>query len=149
MGDRFYLSQLAATGNCPGATISQQRRKRKMAWTDEKKAEVIEAYESANPTPETSMEIVKDIADEFEESPNGVRMVLTKAGVYVKKAPASGGATKASNGGSGGRVSKAAAIESLSAAISDAGQDVDQEILDKLTGKAAVYFTGVIAAINS
>jgi len=149
MGDRFYLSQLAATGNCPGATISQQRRKRKMAWTDEKKAEVIEAYESANPTPETSMEIVKDIADEFEESPNGVRMVLTKAGVYVKKAPASGGATKASNGGSGGRVSKAAAIESLSAAISDAGQDVDQEILDKLTGKAAVYFTGVIAAINN
>ena len=120
-----------------------------MAWTDEKKAEVIEAYESANPTPETSMEIVKDIADEFEESPNGVRMVLTKAGVYVKKAPASGGATKASNGGSGGRVSKAAAIESLSAAISDAGQEVDQEILDKLTGKAAVYFTGVISAINS
>ena len=41
------------------------------------------------------MEIVKDIADEFEESPNGVRMILTKAGVYVKKAPASGGATKA------------------------------------------------------
>lgn len=121
-----------------------------MAWTDEKKAEVIEAYESANPTPENSMEIVKDIADEFEESPNGVRMILTKAGVYVKKAPASGGAkSTASNGGSGGRVSKAAAIESLSAAISDAGQEVDQEILDKLTGKAAVYFTGVIAAINS
>ena len=73
----------------------------------------------------------------------------TKAGVYVKKAPASGGAAKASNGGSGGRVSKAAAIESLSAAISDAGQEVDQEILDKLTGKAAVYFTGVISAINN
>ena len=150
MGDRFYLSQLAATGTCPGAKLTQLRRKRKMAWTDEKKAEVIEAYESANPTPENSMEIVKDIADEFEESPNGVRMILTKAGVYVKKAPASGGAKgTTSNGGSGGRVSKAAAIESLSAAISDAGQEVDQEILDKLTGKAAVYFTGVIAAINS
>ena len=118
-----------------------------MAWTDEKKAEVIEAYESANPTPETSMEIVKDIADEFEESPNGVRMVLTKAGVYVKKAPATGGTKSTSS--SGGRVSKAAAIESLSAAIADAGQEVDQEILDKLTGKAAVYFTGVIAAINN
>ena len=26
-----------------------------MAWTDEKKAEVIEAYEAANPTPENSM----------------------------------------------------------------------------------------------
>ena len=120
-----------------------------MPWTDESKAEAVELYTNENPTPETSMEIVKDIADQLGESPNGVRMILTKAGVYVKKAPASGGAAKASNGGSGGRVSKAAAIESLSAAISDAGQEVDQEILDKLTGKAAVYFTGVISAINS
>ena len=63
-----------------------------MAWDDEKKAAVIEQYEAANPTPENSMEIVAELADEFEESPNGVRMVLTKAGVYVKKAPASGGA---------------------------------------------------------
>ena len=119
-----------------------------MAWTDEKKAEVIEAYESQSPTPENSMEIVKDIADEFEESPNGVRMVLTKAGVYVKKAPASGSA-KSSGGSTGGtRVSKAAAIESLTAAISDAGQEVDEEILSKLTGKAAMYFTTVITAVN-
>ena len=119
-----------------------------MAWTDEKKAEVIEAYESQNPTPENSMEIVKDIAEEFEESPNGVRMVLTKAGVYVKKAPATG--AKSSGGSTGGtRVSKAAAIESLTAAISDAGQEVDEEILSKLTGKAAMYFTTVITAVNS
>jgi hypothetical protein len=149
MGDRFYLSQIQATGTCPGAPKSTTtRRKRKMAWTDEKKAEVIEAYEAQNPTPENSMEIVADIADQFEESPNGVRMVLTKAGVYVKKAPA---AKAASSGGStgGGRVSKAAAIEALTAALSDAGQDVDEEIVSKLTGKAAMYFAGVIAAINS
>ena len=43
---------------------------------------------------ENSMEIVKSIADELGESPNGVRMILTKAGVYVKKAPASGSAKK-------------------------------------------------------
>ena len=146
MGDRFYLSQLQATGNCPGAPLSLTRRKRKMAWTDEKKAEVIEAYESQSPTPENSMEIVKEIAEEFEESPNGVRMVLTKAGVYVKKAPASSGGTKSTSGGT--RVSKAAAIESLTAAISDAGQEVDEEILNKLTGKAAMYFTTVITAVN-
>ena len=119
-----------------------------MAWTDEKKAEVIEAYEAQNPTPENSMEIVAEIAAEFEESPNGVRMVLTKAGVYVKKAPASGGTSKAS-GATSTRVSKAAAIETLTAALSDAGQDVDEEIVSKLTGKAAMYFAGVIAAINS
>jgi transposase-like protein len=147
MGDRFYLSQLQATGSCPGATQSQTRRKRKMAWTDEKKAEVIAAYEAQNPTPENSMEIVAEIATEFEESPNGVRMVLTKAGVYVKKAPASGGTSKAS-GATSTRVSKAAAIEALTAALSDAGQDVDEEIVSKLTGKAAMYFAGVIAAVN-
>ena len=119
-----------------------------MAWDDEKKAAVIEAYEKAEPTPETSMEIVKEIAEEYEESPNGVRMILTKAGVYVKKTPAaSGGEKKASTGGT--RVSKAAAAEALSAAISDAGQEVDEEIVSKLTGKAAQYFTTVITAINN
>src|SRR6056300_1799363 len=116
MGDRFYQQQLAATGTCPGYN-SSNKRKRKVAWTDEKKAEVIAAYEAADPTPENSMEIVKDIAEEHEESPNGVRMILTKAGVYVKKAPASGGSKAASNGGSGARVSKAAAQEALIAAI--------------------------------
>ena len=148
MGDRFYQAQLQATGNCPGASLSQTKRKRKMAWTDEKKAEVIEAYESQSPTPENSMEIVKEIAEEFEESPNGVRMVLTKAGVYVKKAPASGSA-KSSGSTGGTRVSKAAAIESLTAAITDAGQEVDEEIVSKLTGKAAMYFAAVIAAVNA
>jgi predicted transcriptional regulator len=48
------------------------------------------------------MEVVKEIADHLGESPNGVRMILTKAGVYVKKTPAA-----KSSGGStgGGRVS--------------------------------------------
>jgi len=119
-----------------------------MAWDDDKKAAVIEAYEEANPTPENSMEIVKDLADEYEESPNGVRMILTKAGVYVKKTPAA--STKSSGGSTGGtRVSKVAAQESLIAALTDAGQEVDNDIVDKLTGKAAQYFAGVIAAINA
>jgi hypothetical protein len=73
-------------------------------------------------------------------------MVLTKAGVYVKKAPAAKSASSGSTGG--GRVSKAAAIEALTAALTDAGQDVDEEIVSKLTGKAAMYFAGVIAAVN-
>jgi len=56
-----------------------------MAWDDDKRAEVVAQYEGADPTPETSMEIVKEIADSVGESPNGVRMILTKAGVYIKK----------------------------------------------------------------
>ena len=55
MGDRFYFQQ-------------QTRGKRRMAVTDEKKAEVIEAYQDAEPTPETSMEIVKEIADDLGAS---------------------------------------------------------------------------------
>ena len=107
-----------------------------MAWDDDKKAQAVSMYEEQDPTPETSMEIVKDIADELDESPNGVRMILTKAGVYVKKSPATNG-----GGGStgGGRVSKQAMQEELIAAITDAGQAVDNDIIDKLSGKAAQY----------
>ena len=114
-----------------------------MAWTDEKKAEAIEAYQDAEPTPETSMEIVKEIADDLGESPNGVRMILTKAGVYVKKTPATGNGGGTSSGGT--RVSKQAAQDALTAAINDKGLSVDEDIISKLTGKAAQYFTGLLA----
>ena len=122
-----------------------------MAWTDESKAQAVEMYEAEQPTPENSMEIVKMIAEELEESPNGVRMILTKAGVYVKKTPAAGGSSSSSEkkATGGTRVSKAAAIEALTAALGDAGQEVDEEIVSKLTGKAAQYFTTVITAINN
>ena len=117
-----------------------------MAWTDESKAQAVEMYQEQEPTPETSMEIVKDIADELGESPNGVRMILTKAGVYVRKTPAA----KTSNAGGGGvRVSVSDAQASLTSALSDAGQEVDEAIISKLTGKAAVYFKGVVEALNS
>ena len=146
MGYRFYMQQLEALGSCPGYR-STTKRKRKMAWDDDKKAAVIAAYEEQNPTPENSMEIVKEIADEYEESPNGVRMILSKAGVYVKKTPAATGAGTSSGGGS--RISKAAAQEALVAALTDVGAEIDNDIGEKLTGTAAQYFAGVIGAINS
>ena len=43
-----------------------------MAWTDELKNKVIEAYEAGNPTPENSTELIKEIAEEIEQSPNGI-----------------------------------------------------------------------------
>ena len=111
---------------------------------DAKKAEAVDLYSTQEPTPETSMEIVKDVADSLGESPNGVRMILTRAGVYVKKAP-----TRSSSSNSTGRISKADAQNTLRDAIQDAGQEVDMSIIDKLTGKAAVYITGIINAINT
>ena len=145
MSDRFYNQQLKALGDCPG-NKNPTKRKRKVAWDDDKKAQAVALYEEAEPTPETSMEIVKDIAEELDESPDGVRMILTKAGVYVKKTPAAKSSGGSKSGGT--RVSKAAAAEALIAALGDAGQEVDEEIISKLTGKASQYFTKVITAIN-
>ena len=88
-----------------------------------------------------------DIADELGESPNGVRMILTKAGVYVRKTPAARSTSGGSTGG--GRVSVADAQESLTTALQDAGQTPDDAIISKLTGKAAVYFKTVVEALNS
>ncbi len=158
MSDRFYTQMLDTTGWCPGYRGTKSvaeykikfgniRRKRKMAWDDNKKAQAVEMYTESEPTPETSMEIVKEVAEELGESPNGVRMILTKAGVYVKKAPATG--SSSSNGTGGTRVSKQGAQDDLTAALTDAGQDIDADIISKLTGKAAVYFTGVVNSLNN
>lgn len=142
MGDRFYLQQLERLGTCPGYYGKPKRRSR-MAWDDDKKEQAVEMYTAEEPTPENSMEIVKSIADELGESPNGVRMILTKAGVYVKKAPAAG--TKKSTTSTGGtRINKAAAQEALTAALTDAGVDIDDDIISKLTGKAAQYFADAL-----
>jgi transposase-like protein len=138
------------TGWCfgmPEFMRTKPKRRYKMPWTDESKEQAVTMYQDAEPTPETSMEIVKDIADELDESPNGVRMILTKAGVYVRKTPA----VKSSSGGStggGGRVSVADAQDKLTSVLGDAGQEVDSAIVAKLTGKAAVYFTTVIENLN-
>ena len=146
MGWNFYNQQLDKLGTCPGYT--GYIRRRRVAWTDESKAEAVEMYTASEPTPETSMEVVKEIADELGESPNGVRMILTRAGVYVKKTPASGGSAKSGSTG-GGRVSKADAQQALSDALSDAGMEVDDSIISKLTGKAAVYITGIVQKLNT
>jgi transposase-like protein len=118
-------------------------------WTEELKAKVVEMYERAEPTPETSTEIIKDIAEEMDASPNGVRMILVQAGVYVKKeagAPAGAKGTKSSDGSGEGtkRVSKESQIAALRAAIEKAGKDVDEDVLSKLTGKAAAYFVSIV-----
>ena len=155
MSDRFYTQMLETTGWCPGYrntfTLAEYktkytlRKKRNMAWTDELKAQAVEMYTAEEPTPETSMEIVKMIADELGESPNGVRMILTKAEVYVRKTPApksSGGST------GGGRVNVAVAQETLTSAISDAGEEPDAAIIGRLTGKAAMYFATLLNKLN-
>ena len=119
-----------------------------MAWTEEKRAKALEMYAAGGPTPANSMELCKEIAEEIDETANGVRLFLMKAEVYVKKeaAPAAkaDGAKKASGEGSK-RVSKEDSIKALKDAIEAKGKDLDNDILDKLTGKAAVYLLSIIS----
>ena len=159
MSDRFYTQMLEATGWCPGyrstQTLSEYEqkfgkltRRRRVAWTDEAKAQAVEMYTAEEPTPENSMEVVKEIAAELGESPNGVRMILTRAGVYVKKTPATKSTSSGGSTGGGGRVSVADAQQAVRDAISDAGKEADDAIISKLTGKAANYFAGIINELN-
>lgn len=121
-------------------------------WTDERKQQAVDAYTKAEPTPENSMDIVKEIADEMGETANGVRMILIKAEAYVKKTPATAAAsttaTKAAGTGAP-RVSKEGSQAALKEAIEKAGKTVDDEIISKLTGKAAVYFTSVLEGLQA
>jgi len=114
-------------------------------WTDELKAEVIEKYKTAKPTPDTTTEIVKDIAEELGDgfTANGVRVILVKAGEYLKKTPATG---KTGNGEKKStRVNKQEALDALVVAIEASGLEADMDIIGKFTGKAALYLTEVIS----
>jgi len=117
-----------------------------MAWTEEDKQKAIDTYLEGEPTPENSTELIKSIADDLNQSANGVRMVLVQAGVYVKKdTTTSGTKTKTTTAGDKpARVSKEDSIAALRAALTDANKPVDEDILSKLTCKAAVYFLSVI-----
>jgi len=129
VGDRFY----------------QQQRRKKMPWEEAKKQQAIELYAAEEPTPENSMEVVKCISAELGESPNGVRNILVRAGVYVKKTPATRSSSSKTNGG---RVSVADAQATLANAIRDTGEEPDDTIISKLTGKAANYFAAIINKVN-
>jgi len=110
-------------------------------WTDELKAELVEAYAAENPTPENTIEIVKRLAEKFEKTANGVRLVLTRENVYVKKEVKSASTT---SGDTPKRVDKTKAINALKKVIEDSGQEVDDDIVDRLTGKAAVYIAKLL-----
>jgi len=116
-------------------------------WTDELKDKAVALYEQREPTPENSMEMVKEVAEEMGKSANAVRMILSQKGAYVKKeAGSKPTAAKKAAGDKPARVSKEDSQKALTDAIEAAGAEVDSEIISKLTGKAAVYFTGVLKA---
>lgn len=113
-------------------------------WTDDLKALVIKEYTAQNPTPETSANILAVVAHDNNVTVNGLRSILAKAQVYVSNTKAAS-ASKPKAEGSGTRVSKEDSHAALAAAITAKGGSVDMDIISKLTGKAAVYFTQVLS----
>lgn len=120
-------------------------------WTDELKQEVVAQYEAEmskldeEERGQQSTEVCKQIAKDLDKTTNGVRMILTKAGVYIKKTPTAKSATSSSSTGGTKRVNKAQAIEELKGAIQLIDEElIEDDVISKLTGKAAQYFTGVI-----
>ena len=128
-------------------------------WTDELFEKMSSEYVARmeqlpeDERPGVSMEIVSEIAQENGVTPNGFRMKLTKAGLYIKKAAGSTSKSSASTGekaSGGSRTSKAQAHADLRSAFSDAGlapDFLDDAIIDKLTGKAAAHLAEAIRAI--
>ena len=45
-------------------------------------------------------------------------------------------------------MSKAEQIDKLNGALTDAGVEIDTDIIEKLTGKAALYFFEVVDKLN-
>ncbi|ATS94071.1 putative D3 protein [Pectobacterium phage DU_PP_V] len=127
-------------------------------WTDELFSTLASEYTSkitAYPEDEragVSMEIVSEVAKAAGVTPNGFRIKLTNAGLYIKKGAASKEtATKSEAKSGGARTSKADAHNALRSAFSDAGLEddfLDVEIVDKLTGKAALHLAEAVRKIT-
>lgn len=127
-------------------------------WTPELEEEVKAKYlEQMEAYPEEergkfSSEVVNSLSQDYKIAPNSIRIKLSKAGVYIKKEAAKATTGGAKSSGTG-RVSKAAAQAELRAALVDAGissamVDEGDDIIEKMTGKAAVYFVSVIRSLT-
>lgn len=118
-----------------------------MDWTDDTRADVIKKYKEAEPNEENSMDIVKQIAEDLGDgvSANGVRTILSKAEVYIKKIPGKATAD-ATDKPKSTRVNKADQQKALTDLIESLGKEADQDIITKLTGKAAHYLVEVFSA---
>lgn len=121
-------------------------------WTEEEKNDVVADYLAEMDKFETdeekganTTEVTKLLAEKYDRTPNGVRMVLIKAEAYITKQKA---ASKSETTGAK-RVNKAQAHQDLKDTIARISEDlVDEALIEKMTGAAALYFTNVIQSLQ-
>ena len=125
-----------------------------MEWTPELKARVVKEYLDAGPTAENGAEIVAAISEGIEGSTvNGVRIILAKSKdeegnkIYITKASGNK-PSESKEKSTSKRVSKADAVDALVGVIEDNELNLDEDIINKLTGKAAVYFTELLTELT-
>ena len=87
MSDRFYMQMREATGWAPGLPefYKTTKRRRKVAWTDEAKAQAVEMYTAEEPTPENSMEIVKSDCRRVRREPKRCSHDIDKSWCICQK----------------------------------------------------------------
>lgn len=120
-------------------------------WTPELKAEAISQYvERINEflpedRPSHTLEVIAELATEYGFTKNSMRGVIQQSEHYVKAAKK---VAATSEKPASKRPNKAQAMAELKAAIVDGGAEVNDELIEKLTGIEAVYFTQVIRQIQ-
>ena len=120
-------------------------------WTPELKAEAISQYvERINEflpedRPAHTLEVIAELATEYGFTKNSMRGVIQQSEHYVKAAKK---VAATSEKPASKRPNKAQAMAELKAAIVDGGAEVNEELIEKLTGIEAVYFTQVIRQIQ-
>lgn len=126
-------------------------------WTEESRAFAIEQYRNRigelpeADRPKQTQEIVQDIANELGCTLNSARTIIQRTknadgtSIYISKAAAPTKSAKAEGTGSKRR-SKAESHADLAAAITahSGESSLDMEIIEKLTGKSADYFTSIL-----
>jgi hypothetical protein len=115
--------------------------------------ELSENYADKDPAEYTTEAValtVKEVneANGTDITVNSVRIQLNQLKVYLKKSAVTTPSAGASAPKTGGRVSKADAQAALKEAITATGGEVDEEIISKLTGKAAQYFAQIFAQVS-
>lgn len=127
-------------------------------WTPEEKALAVKLYqeiceneyETDEQRSENATAIVSQVAEQLEgKTVNGVRVQLSTAKVYIAQKPKAKAAAAGGAKAGGTRATKADQIQALKDVIVVAcaeGTELDDAILDKLTGKAAAHLTELFIA---
>lgn len=142
MGDRYYAAMLKEIGKTILRGKVVDRNKKPVKYTQEFKDLVIKQYLESDPTPNNTVELCKSIADEHDVSSNVIRKLLVDAEVYISQGQVS------SKKSTSTKLDKSKMQSTIQEVIAKLGEPVNDDIILKLTGKAANYLTGVLSVLN-